>query len=125
MKKLKYLELLKEMVDRFGVVLGWLVGLFLDVTQGSLLGQNAIALAFVAYLAIKLHLRIRVFPLWQQAMSIFLLIAFYQMLTLWVKGIAGAATHGWSYWLHSLFSMLFWPLVYNALRAVRRRYKVR
>lgn len=111
--------------ERFGVIFGWLVGLFLDVTQGALLGQNAMALAFVAYLAIKLHLRIRVFPLWQQAMSVFLLIAFYQMLILWVKGIAGAAIHGWGYWLHAVFSMMFWPLVYNILRSVRRYYRVR
>lgn len=111
--------------DRFGVVTAWFVGLLLDVGQGALLGQNAMALAFVSFLAIKLHLRIRVFPLWQQAMSIFLLVAVYQMLILWIKGIVGASIHGWSYWLHSIFSMFVWPFVYVTLRAVRRYYRVR
>lgn len=111
--------------DRLGVVIGWFVGLLLDVAQGALLGQNALALAFVSFLAVKLHLRIRVFPLWQQAMSIFLLVAFSQMLILWIKGIVGASTLGWSYWLHSLFSMFVWPFVYVTLRAVRRYYRVR
>lgn len=111
--------------DRFGVVMAWFVGLLLDVGQGALLGQNALALAFVSFLAIKLHLRIRVFPLWQQAMSIFLLVAVYQMLILWIKGIVGASIHGWSYWLHSIFSMFVWPFVYVTLRAVRRYYRVR
>lgn len=111
--------------DRFGVVTAWFVGLLLDVGQGALLGQNALALAFVSFLAIKLHLRIRVFPLWQQAMSIFLLVAVYQMLILWIKGIVGASIHGWSYWLHSMFSMFVWPFVYVTLRALRRYYRVR
>lgn len=111
--------------DRFGVVTAWFVGLLLDVGQGALLGQNAMALAFVSFLAIKLHLRIRVFPLWQQAMSIFLLVAVYQMLILWIKGIVGASIHGWSYWLHSMFSMFVWPFVYVTLRALRRYYRVR
>ncbi len=110
---------------RYGVFVAWFVGLFLDVAQGALLGQNAIAVAVVAFLTIKLHLRIRVFPLWQQAMSILLLIALYQMMILWIKNMVGVTAHGWSYWLHSMFSMLVWPMVFLSLRNIRRRYRVR
>lgn len=110
---------------RVGVFIAWMVGLLLDVASGALLGQNAIAMALIAYLAIKLHLRIRLFPLWQQAMSILVLIALYQMLTLWIKGMIGATTQGWTYWLHSVSSMFFWPFVFLILRYLRRYYKVR
>jgi rod shape-determining protein MreD len=110
---------------RVGVFTAWIVGLFLDVANSALLGQNAVAMALVAYLAIKLHLRIRLFPLWQQAMSVLVLVALYQMITLWVKGMIGATTQGWSYWLHSVTSMAFWPIVFLVLRFLRRNYKVR
>jgi rod shape-determining protein MreD len=110
---------------RVGVFVGWIVGLFLDVSSGALLGQNALALSLVAYLSIKLHLRIRLFPLWQQAMSVLVLVALYQMITLWIKGMIGATTQGWSYWLHSVSSMMLWPFVFVTLRFLRRNYKVR
>lgn len=111
--------------DRVGVFIGWIVGLFFDVASGALLGQNAIAMAFISYLAIKLHLRIRIFPLWQQAMSILILVAMYQMIVLWIKGMTGMTTGGLSYWLPSIASMFFWPLVYLMMRAYRRHYKIR
>ncbi|WP_455204044.1 rod shape-determining protein MreD [Kaarinaea lacus] len=111
--------------NRVGVFIAWFVGLFLDVASGALLGQNAVAMALIAYLAIKLHLRIRLFPLWQQAMSVLVLVALYQMLTLWIKGMIGSTTQGWSYWVHSLTSMLMWPVVFLLLRFLRRYFKVR
>lgn len=111
--------------DRVGVFIAWVVGLFFDVASGALLGQNAIAMAFIAYLAIKLHLRIRIFPLWQQAMSILILVALYQMITLWIKGMTGMTAQGLSYWLPSITSMLVWPPVYLIMRAYRRHYKIR
>ena len=111
--------------ERVGVIIGWLAGLLLDVTNGALLGQNALTLAIVAYLALRLHQRIRVFPLWQQSVSVMLLVALHLMLTLWIKGIIGQSIETWVYWLSALSSLLAWPLVYLTLRHLRREYRVR
>lgn len=111
--------------DRVGVIYAWLIGLVLDVATGSLLGQNALSFAIVAYLAIKLHLRIRLFPIWQQALSILILIALYQIIILWVKGFTGQSAQSWFYWMASVSSMFLWPLVFTLLRGVRRFYRVR
>ena len=59
-----------EAPDRVGVGYGWVTGLMLDVVQGALLGQHAFALALVAWITVKLHQRIRVYPKGQQALSI-------------------------------------------------------
>ncbi len=111
--------------DRVGVIYAWLIGLVLDVATGALLGQNALAFAIVGYLAIKLHLRIRLFPIWQQALSILILVALYQIIILWVKGFTGQSSQNWFYWMASLSSMLLWPFVFTLLRGVRRFYRVR
>lgn len=111
--------------ERVGVGIGWLVGLLLDVAYGSLLGQNALALAVVAYLAIRLHQRIRLFPLWQQAVSVLLLITLHLMLVLWIKGATGQSAETWVYWLPALTSMVLWPAVFIVLRGLRRSYRVR
>jgi len=111
--------------ERVGVIIGWLVGLLLDVANGALLGQNAMILAIVAYLALRLHQRIRVFPLWQQSVSVMLLVTLHLMLILWIKGILGQSIETLTYWLSAISSLFAWPLVYLILRHLRREYRVR
>lgn len=110
--------------QRFGIAWSWTTGLFVDVLTGALLGQHALAYAVVAYLVLKLHSRIRVFPLWQQALSVLVLILLAQMIVLWVKGAIGQPPNSWTYWLPSLTSCLLWPWVYLLLRDLRRRFRV-
>ncbi len=110
--------------QRVGVGVGWMLGLILDVLRGALLGQHALALAVIAYLVAQLHRRIRVFPLWQQALGVLVFIALQQLLVLWVQGIIGQPRGGWSYWLPTLASALLWPWLFLVLRAVRRHFRV-
>lgn len=110
--------------QRIGVGAGWVAGLFVDVLRAELLGQYALAFALIAYVTLHLHRRVRVFPLWQQAVSILVLIILEQMLVLWVKGIMGQSPQSWTYWLPSLTSMVAWPLVYIVLRGIRRYYRI-
>lgn len=111
--------------QRVGVGIGWLTGLMLDVLKGALLGQHALALAVVCYLTLNLHQRIRVFPLWQQALTIMVLLALYQLLILWFDGITAGQTHkGWVYWMPTLIGTLLWPWIFVVLRDLRRRFKV-
>ncbi len=110
--------------ERVGVGVGWVVGLLMDVMQGTLLGQYALALALVAFLALKLHQRVRVFPLWQQAVTILLLVVLEQLLVLWIKGITGHSPDLWLYLLPSLTSTLIWPWLFIILRNLRRHFRV-
>ncbi len=110
--------------SRVGVGIAWGLGLMLDVLRVGLLGQNALTLCLIAYITLKLYQRLRVFPLWQQALSVFILVSLSQMLNLWVKGITGQSIDLWTYWLPSFSSMLAWPLVFVSLRALRRKLKV-
>jgi rod shape-determining protein MreD len=106
---------------RIGIGIGWGMGLALDVLKGAVLGQHALGLAIATYLAIKLHQRIRVHPLWQQAVSIGAMIALHLLLVLWVYGITGHQAASWAYWGPLVTSMLLWPWVFLLLRDLRRR----
>jgi len=107
-----------------GVVMGSVLGLFLDVLSGTLLGQHALALAVVAFVAHRSHRQVRVFPLWQQCVSVFALVFLYQALILWITGIQGMPVVAAAYWSSPLVSMFLWPWVFIVLRDVRRRYQV-
>jgi len=111
--------------QRIGVGTGWIVGLLLDVLKGSLLGQHALALAVIAYLILNLHQRVRLFPLWQQAVVVMMLLNLSQLLLLWFDGITGQPAKGLQYWLPPLVAMLIWPGVFMLLRGIRRYYKIR
>ena len=107
-----------------GVVMASVLGLFLDVLSGTLLGQHALALAVVAFVAHRSHRQVRVFPLWQQGVSVFALVFLYQALILWITGIQGMPVVAAAYWSSPLVSMFRWPGVFIVLRDVRRRYHV-
>ncbi|GMQ89743.1 MAG: rod shape-determining protein MreD [Gammaproteobacteria bacterium] len=107
--------------NRVGVVVGWLVGLVLDILYGSLLGQHALAMAIIAFIVHRLHLQIRMFPPWQQAATVLMLLVLNQLLVLWVKGLIGQASTLWPNWTASVVGTVVWPLVFVILRDVRRR----
>jgi len=107
--------------DRVSVGTGWLLGFLQDVLYGSLLGSNAIGKTLVAFLAVRLHLQLRMFPRWQQAVSVFGLLITNQLLVLWIRGAIGQAPETISYWTPSIVGALLWPWLFIILRDLRRR----
>ena len=57
-----------------GIALGFLTGLAIDVYQGVVLGQHALATALVAYIAIRQHLLVRTKPLLEQSLFVLALL---------------------------------------------------
>jgi rod shape-determining protein MreD len=110
--------------QRVGLFTAWTLGLLLDVSQGALLGQHALGLTVLAFIVIKFYQRIRVFPLWQQAVSVGIILTIYLTLVYWIYGISGQPPGSWLYWLPILSSSLLWPWVFVLLRDLRRRCKL-
>jgi len=109
---------------RIGVGSGFSVGIVLDALTGTLLGQHALGLSLITFLASQLHARIRVFPFWQQALVVLVLLVIEHLLALWVMGAIGQSPPGLQYWLMPLIGAALWPWVFITLRDVRRRFKV-
>ena len=110
--------------DRVGIGISWTLGLLLDVQQGTVLGQNALGLAVIAFITLKSHQRLRVFPLVQQAFLVCGYILLFQIIVLWIKSMLGIPPMHWSYWMPAFSSMLLWPWIFIILRDVRRKFKV-
>jgi len=109
---------------RVGVGSGFMVGIVLDVLTGTLLGQHALGLSIVTFIAIQLHQRIRVFPFWQQSLGILVLLVIEHLLALWVMGATRGVTPGLIYWAVPLIGALLWPWIFVTLRKIRRQFKV-
>lgn len=109
---------------RIGVGAAWLTGIALDLVEGAPLGQNALALAVIAYLALILHQRLRMYTAWQQAGVVFVLVGLDQLLCHWVQTMTAKVVPTLMFLFPALVSALLWPSLLLLLRHLRRRYQV-
>jgi rod shape-determining protein MreD len=105
----------------WGVGTAWVVGIVLDVSQGTLLGQHALALCCVAFMTVRFHLLMRVFPVPQLTATVFPILATYQFLLFWINGVAGVHAPAIAYWGPVISGTVLWPLVMTVLSGMRYR----
>lgn len=111
---------------RVGIGFAWVAGLLVDILEGSLLGVNALALAIIAYIALSLHQRLRMFSSLQQSGVVLALIGLHLMMTHWMKIAAEqAVSSNLLFLLGALSSAFVWPWMFILLRQMRRSFGVR
>jgi rod shape-determining protein MreD len=111
--------------ERVGIFHAWTFGLLTDVLTGRLLGQYALAYSLVIYICIKLHKRLRQFPILQQGLFVFFCLLLSQLLLFFIKNLQHPAQLHASFWLPVFTGTLCWPLVYGVLRFVRLSRRLR
>lgn len=96
---------------RYGLLTAFFMGLALDTLSGSLLGQHSLALLAIVYLSERFHLRIRVFPASQLALTVIGLLGLYQFILFWVDGVAGRTVPIIERWGPLVTGMALWLLI--------------
>jgi rod shape-determining protein MreD len=108
---------------RVSITLAWIVGILLDVLNGTLLGEHALALIMVIYVVARLSSQLRMFSLFQQGISVFFMVLFYQFILFCIQGFLGSLPDGWLYWLPAFTSMLLWPWAFIIMRDWYHRFE--
>ena len=106
---------------RVGVGVAFLFGLFVDVNDGALLGQHALAYTLLSYVAITVHRRLLWFGLAEQVLQILPLFFAAQLIVLLVRLAAGDMFPGWWLLLAPLLQGALWPVANGLLLAPQRR----
>jgi rod shape-determining protein MreD len=106
---------------RVGVGLAFLFGLLMDVHEGALLGQHALAYTLLSFVAISIHRRLTWFGLAEQALQILPVFVAAHLVALLARLVAGGMFPGWSLLLAPLFEAALWPLMTLLLLAPQRR----
>lgn len=106
---------------RVGVGTAFFFGLVMDVHQGALLGQHALAYAALGFLAIAMHRRLLWFPVPNQAIQVLPLFAAAHLLSMLVRAVAGDGFPGWTYLLSPVIESALWPVASVLLLAPQRR----
>ncbi|GHA91326.1 rod shape-determining protein MreD [Modicisalibacter luteus] len=110
--------------QRAGVFYGFVLGLLLDLIEGSPLGQNALVFSLLAYLALLLYQRMRAYALVQQAVMVFILLGIVQLVEQWLRTIFGPFSINLAFLLSALIGAVLWPWFFTLLQAVRRRLSI-
>lgn len=102
--------------DRVSLVMAFVVGLLIDVLNGSVMGQHALGYVLVTYLAVRLSLRMTPEAFLQQLALLFAILGLYLLVNLWIQTVTGAgALNGWQYWLPLFSSLAIWPVYHSLL----------
>ena len=79
-----------EQPRKFGFIAPWLLGLFMDVADGTLFGQHALSYSMLAYAGIVLHRRVLGFTGTAQVAHVVILLLMNDLIVLVVRALAGA-----------------------------------
>lgn len=106
---------------RVGIGAAFLFGLLMDVHQGALLGQHALAYTLLSFFAITMHRRLLWFNVWSQAVQVLPLFVASHGVSVLVRLATGGVFPGWGLALAPLFEALLWPVAAALLLAPQRR----
>lgn len=104
-----------------GLMFGWLCGMAIDLLKGTTLGQHALAFLVVSFLTHKFQLRIRIFPLSQQTVTVLTMLLIYEAIVWYTDGVLGYPVTTWARWIPVLTSALLWPVLVGILDTWNRR----
>ena len=106
---------------RVGVGVAFAMGLLMDVHQGAMLGQHALAYTVLSYFATAIHRRLLWFSVPSQAFQILPLFLVSHVIAVVVRLIAGGSFPGLSVLFAPMIESLLWPVVSVVLLMPQRR----
>ena len=110
---------------RFSLLTAFWMGLALDTLTGALLGQHALALLVIVYIAERFHLRLRVFPVSQIALTVLILLGLYEFILFWIDGVANRTVPLIERWAPPLTGTLAWLALLALLDSRRGEARAR
>ncbi|GAA3999005.1 rod shape-determining protein MreD [Comamonas faecalis] len=106
---------------RVGLGVAFVMGLAIDVHQGALLGQHALAYCLLVFGVGLAHRRLWWFSAWQQALQLLPLFIGAHALQVLIRLAGGGLWPGWWLLAAPVLQALLWPLVGWVLLAPQRR----
>jgi len=112
-----------ESTDRVSIGLAFCVGLATDLLNGALLGDQALRLAVMVFIALRFRSRLRFFPMWQQSLAVFMLLLNNHVLQALIRAFAGDPAMPALSWLAPAVGAAIWPFVFLLLDDVNTRLR--
>jgi rod shape-determining protein MreD len=105
---------------RVGFLVAFLLGLAMDVADGTLMGQHALAYTLLAFASIVLHRRIQRFAMKFQVLHVVALLLLTNVVVLLVRALAGSEFPGALYFAGAFSGAALWPAVSHYFKLPQR-----
>lgn len=110
--------------ERFGIITAVLLGIVVDALTSSLLGQHALAYALSIYVVLIMHRRLRLLPMWQQAITVLVILFIERLVAALILGVTDGLLPDLLFWLPPLIGMFLWPWIFIFLRELRQSFRI-
>src|ERR1700754_3536277 len=104
-----------------GIGLGFFAGLMLDVFQSPVLGEHALALSIITYVAVREHQKIRTKPAFQQSLIVFAFLLSYETILFIIDGWTHHPIASPLRWIRTASGAIFWAPVTAVLNVTNDR----
>ena len=109
-------------ISLIGIISAWFSGLILDIMSGGLMGENALILAVLSYLAYRFRFQIRVYPMWQIMIVVLILLFLGELIALWIDGVSGNMFFNIYDWINIGIAVLIWPIFMSILEKMQSSF---
>lgn len=99
----------------------FVMGVLLDLCNGTVLGEHALALVIIIYIVTKLHKQLNMFPGMQQLFVVLILSTLYRFIIFLVQSAVWTPPDNILYWLAVLINVILWPWLFRLLSDLKRR----
>lgn len=113
-----------ESEHRVTLGLAFAVGLGADLLNGVVLGEQALRLCALVFIALRFRSRLRFFPIWQQTLAVLALLINDRILLMVVRALAGDSLPPASWWFSPFVGAALWPFLFLLLDDLRARLRI-
>ena len=106
------------------IFLAFLLGFLTDIVLGQVLGISSLFYVILIYIVLRLYNSLRYMTIAQQSFVIFFLIIIKQHLLIWAYIVIDKTIEYQAILVGSFMNALLWPLIFFALRYVRRKFNI-
>lgn len=110
--------------DRMTLGLAFCLGVGADLFDGVLLGEQALRLTAMVFIALRFRSRLRFFPMWQQLLAVLGLLLNDRVLLLLVRILGGDPLPPAEFWISPFVGAALWPFVFLILDDLRARLRI-
>ena len=110
--------------DRVNLGVAFMMGLAGDLLSGVLLGEQALRLCALVFIALRFRSRLRFFPMWQQTLAVLALLLNDRILLTIVRVFAGDALPPPAWWISPFVGAALWPFLFLLLDDLRMRLRL-
>lgn len=109
---------------RVGIGFCWIVGLFMDLLTGTVLGQQALIYCLTAYFVLKFQYWLAHMPILQQTAMILLLMLFDITIERCLLIVFQHSIVNWLFWLPAITTAVIWPWLSGLLYIYQMKARV-